>query len=123
MHSTEFNFMSLIAAIISRFLLFVVVIFLVWVAYVWLYAYHPDFLGYAYAKLRPVTIAFYSLIDNRLPEAIKYKVSAGLSDELGPRALFLLTLGAVVELVVLSIFRAIRAAVRGMSGGATSEAA
>ena len=116
MHGTQSGFMSFIAAIISRFLLFFVVVFLVWVTHVWLYAYHPDFLGWCYAKLRPVTIAFYSLIDNRLPEAVKYKVSAGLSDELGPRALFLLSLGALIEVIVLSLFQAIRAAFRGIRG-------
>ena len=103
---------SLLGALFLRLLLFVAVVILVWIAYVGLYAYQPDMLGWIYAKLRPVTIALYSLIDNRLPEAVKYKVSAGLSDELGPRALFLLILAGIVEAIVLAIFHLLRAAWR-----------
>jgi len=117
MHGSATGPLAMLVAIVWRVLLFFVVVFLVWVTYVWLYAYQPDFLGYCYAKLRPITIWFYSLIDTRLPDAVKYKVSAGLSDELGPRALFLLTLGAVVEVIVLAIFQAIRALFRTMMGG------
>jgi hypothetical protein len=100
-------------AVLARLALFAIVVSLVWVAFVWLYAYHPDTLGWCYAKLRPVTIAFYQLVDTRLPDAIKYKVSAGLSDELGPRALFLLILGGLIEVVVLGMYRAVMALVRG----------
>ena len=99
----------LLAGLLARLLLFVVVVALVWVAYVWLYAMHPDLLGWIYAQLRPVTIWLYGLIDTRLPEAVKYKVSAGLSDELGPRALLLLILGGVIEAVVLGMWRGVRA--------------
>lgn len=100
---------NLFTGLLARLLLFVVVVALVWVAFVWLYAMHPDALGWIYAQLRPVTIWFYGLIDTRLPEAVKYKVSAGLSDELGPRALFLLILGGIIEAVVLGIWRGLRA--------------
>ena len=99
---------GLIGGVLARLALFVVVVALVWVAFVWLYALHPDTLGWIYAKLRPVTIWFYGLIDTRLPEAVKYKVSAGLSDELGPRALFLLILGGLVEVAVLGVWRGVR---------------
>ena len=95
--------------IAARLALFVVVVALVWVAFVWLYAMHPDTLGWIYATLRPVTIWFYSLIDTQLPEAVKYKASAGLSDELGPRALFLLILGGVIEVVILGLWHGVRA--------------
>jgi hypothetical protein len=95
----------LATGIAARLLLFGIVVTLVWVSYVWLYALYPDTLGWIYATLRPVTIWFYGLIDTRLPDAIKYKASAGLSDELGPRALFLLILGGVIETLVLGLWR------------------
>jgi hypothetical protein len=104
---------SVARAVFARIALFIVVVCLVWIAYVWLYAYHPDALGWFYARLRPVTVAFYQLVDTRLPDAIKYKVSAGLSDELGPRALFLLILGGMIEVVVLGIYRAVVRLLRG----------
>ena len=98
-----------VGGIVARLALFAVVVALVWIAYVWLYAMHPDALGYIYATLRPVTIWFYGLIDTRLPDAIKYKASAGLSDELGPRALFLLILGGLIETIVLGLWHGVRA--------------
>jgi len=97
-----------LVAVIARLALFFIVVALVWLAFVWLYAVHPDTLGWIYAELRPVTIWLYGLVDNNLPDTFKYKVSAGLSDELGPRALFLLILGGLAELVVLTIWHAIR---------------
>ena len=99
----------IIAGIAARLALFVAVVALVWVAFVWLYALHPDTLGWIYAMLRPVTIWFYGLIDTQLPDAVKYKASAGLSDELGPRALFLLILGGVIEVIVVGLWRGVRA--------------
>jgi hypothetical protein len=101
-----------LVAIIARLALFFVVVALVWIAFVWLYAVHPDTLGWVYAQLRPITIWLYGLIDNQLPDTVKYKVSAGLSDELGPRALFLLVLGALSEVVVLTIWHGLRWAIR-----------
>jgi hypothetical protein len=101
----------LAGGLIARLCLFPVVVALVWITYVWLYAMHPDLLGWIYATLRPVTIWFYGLIDTRLPDAIKYKASAGLSDELGPRALFLLILGGIIETVVLGLWHGVRALV------------
>lgn len=107
---------SLTKALLLRLALFFIVVVLVWIAYVALYAYHPDLLGWCYAKLRPITIWLYSLIDNRLPEAVKYKVSAGLSDELGPRALFLLILAGAIEAAVIAIFHMARGLWRRMVG-------
>jgi hypothetical protein len=95
-------------AVIARLVLFFVVVALVWIAFVYLYALHPDTLGWIYAELRPLTIWFYNFVDNQLPDAFKYKVSAGLSDELGPRALFLLILGGLAELVALAVWHSIR---------------
>ena len=106
-------FGRVLAGIVARLALFAVVVALVWVAYVWLYAMNPDALGYIYATLRPVTIWFYGLIDTRLPDAIKYKASAGLSDELGPRALFLLILGGIIETAVVGLWRGLRAVAGG----------
>ena len=103
------RFGGALIAIVARLALFFVVVALVWIAFVWLYAFHPDTLGWIYAELRPVTIWLYGLIDNQLPDTVKYKVSAGLTDELGPRALFLLILGALAEVVVLTIWRGLRA--------------
>ena len=108
---------SIVTGIVARLILFVVVVASVWVAYVWLYAFHPDALGWIYAKLRPVTIWFYGLIDTRLPDTIKYKASAGLSDELGPRALFLLILGGMIEVIVLAVWRALTYFVPSRGGG------
>jgi hypothetical protein len=99
-----------VTGIVARLVLFAVVVALVWVAFVWLFAFHPDVLGWIYATLRPVTIWFYGLVDTRLPEAIKYKVSAGLSDELGPRALFLLILGGIMESLLRGAWALLRSA-------------
>jgi len=98
-----------IGGLAARLVLFVVVVALVWTAFVWLFAFHQDTLGWIYAGLRPATIWFYSLVDTQLPEGVKYKVSAALSDELGPRALFLLILGGVIEMAVLGVWRVVRA--------------
>ena len=95
-------------AVIARLALFFIVVVMVWIAFVWLYAFHPDTLGWVYAELRPITIWLYGLIDNQLPDTVKYKVSAGLTDELGPRALLLLILGALAELVVLTVWYGLR---------------
>jgi hypothetical protein len=119
----KFAFFAL--SIVVRIMAFLAVIMLVWISYVFLFAYHPDFLGWCYAKLRPLTITFYQLIDDRLPESVKYKVSAGLTDELGARALFLLLLGGLSEAVVLGAYwmlaGLIRYATSPLSGGPRKE--
>jgi len=92
-----------ITSILARFIVFLFVIVLVWMTYVYLFAYYPDFLGWAYNKLRPTTVQLFNLIDLWLPDSVKYKVSAGLTDELGPRALFLLLLGGIGEAVLFSV--------------------
>lgn len=91
-----------------RIIGFFIVVLLVWIAYVYLYAYQPDFLGWCFQTLRPITVTLFQWIDVWLPESVKYKVSAGLTDELGPRALFLLVLGGLGELVVMSIVGGLR---------------
>ena len=103
-----------LARLILRIIGFVLVVLLVWVAYVYLYAYQPDFLGRAYNMLRPVTTTMFQLIEAWFPDTVKYKITAILTDELGPRALFLLILGGLGELVVVSVYLAVRGLVRAM---------
>lgn len=103
-----------LARLILRIIGFFFVVLMVWMTYVYLYAYQPDFLGWCFELLRPVTIKLFQLIDAWLPDAVKYKVSAGLTDELGPRALFLLVLGGLGELLIMSILGAIRGLVRAL---------
>jgi uncharacterized membrane protein YkgB len=98
--------------VLGRLAIFFFVVCFVWIAYVWFYAYHADTLGWIYASLRPLTIWLYGLIDNQLPDTLKYKVSAGLSDELGPRALFLLILGGIGELLAMTAWHSINGIVR-----------
>ena len=104
----RYSLVGALVALVARLALFFAVVALVWIAYVWLYAVYPDTLGWIYANLRPVTIWLYGLIDHQLPDTFKYKVSAGLSDELGPRALFLLILGGLAEAVVLIVWHGTR---------------
>ena len=99
-------------AVIARLALFFIVVVLVWIAYVWLYAFQPDWLGWIISSLRPVTIWLYGLIDHQLPDTVKYKASAGLSDELSARSLLLLILGGLAELLVLAVWHALRGAFR-----------
>jgi len=108
----RFSVLGVLAAVIGRLALFFIVVALVWMAFVYLYALHPDTLGWIYAELRPLTIWFYGFVDNQLPDTVKYKASAGLSDELGPRALFLLILGGLAELAVLAAWHGVRGAFR-----------
>jgi hypothetical protein len=100
--------LQLLGLILARFLIFIPVVAMVWAAYVWLYAEHQETLGWIYTELRPVTIWLYGFVDTSLPEAVRYKVSAGLSDELGPRALLLLILAGVAELIVLFVVHIFR---------------
>ena len=106
------SLLGALLAVIARLALFVMVVALVWIAFVWLYAVHPDTLGWAFSNLRPVTNWLLGLIDGQLPDTIRYKAIAGLSDELGPRALLLLILGGLAEAVVLTIWHAVRGAIR-----------
>jgi hypothetical protein len=99
---------GLLFRLIRRIIGFVIVVLMVWCAYVYLYAYQPDFLGWCFQTLRPITVTLFQWIDVWLPESVKYKVSAGLTDELGPRALFLLVLGGLGELIVMSIVGGLR---------------
>ncbi len=112
-----------VTSIVARFIVFLFVIVLVWMTYVYLFAYHPDFLGWAYNKLRPTTVQLFNLIDLWLPDSVKYKVSAGLTDELGPRALFLLLLGGIGEAVLFSVLWSIVGLFRLATSGRSKQAA
>jgi uncharacterized membrane protein len=103
---------SALIHILVRLMLFVVVTMMVWVLYVYLYAFSPDFLGWCFASLRPVTIWLFSFVDGSLPVDLKYKVSAGLTDELGPRALFLLILAGLSEIILSTLYWMVLAAMR-----------
>ena len=61
-------------------------------------------IGRGASELRPITIWLYGVVDGWLPETLRYKVSAGLTDELGPRALFLLTLAGLCEAAVFAVW-------------------
>jgi hypothetical protein len=117
--SSSSHLLRAVTSVLARFVVFLFVILLVWVTYVYLFAYYPDFLGWSYNILRPWTVWMFNLIEQWLPNSIKFKVSAGLTDELGPRALFLLLLGGVGEAVLFSLFWSIaglfRLATRGRS--------
>ena len=104
MHSGTLSAGNWFLSLILRVLDFAIVVMLVWMTYVYLYAYQPDFLGWFYSLLRPITIWLYQIVDVSLPEAVRYKVSAGLTDELGPRALFLLLLAGIGHLIVSTVF-------------------
>ena len=99
---------------IFRIIGFIVVVLMVWMTYVYLYAYQPDFLGWCFELLRPVTLRLFEMIHAWLPDDLYYKASAGLTDELGPRALFLLILGGLGELVVMAIVGAIAGLIRAL---------
>ncbi len=115
--SSSSHLMRAATSVLARFVVFLFVIVLVWMTYVYLFAYYPDFLGWVYNKLRPVTVQLFSLIDLWLPDSVKYKVSAGLTDELGPRALFLLLLGGIGEAVLFSVLWSVVGLVRLATGG------
>lgn len=96
-----------ILAVVGRLALFFIVVVLVWVAYVWLYV-NQEWLGWFVLNLQPTTNRLYNFVNTNMPDVLRNKVAAGLSDELGPRALLLLVLGALAEVFVLTIWHAAR---------------
>ncbi len=111
------------ASVLARFIVFLFVIVLVWITYVYLFAYYPDFLGWSYNMLRPWTVWLFNLNEQWLPNSIKFKVSAGLTDELGPRALFLLLLGGIGEAVLFSVLWTVIGLIRLATGSRAKAAA
>lgn len=93
---------------LGKVILLALTIVVVWLLYGYLFAFQLDFLGWSYTKLQPLTNYLYQLVDGYFPESIRYKFRAAITDDLGQRALFLLILTAVVELVLYSIFRFIK---------------
>jgi ABC-type Na+ efflux pump permease subunit len=94
-----------IPAFIGKALLLAMTIVLVWLLYGYLFAFHLDFVGWAFTKLQPLTNYLYTVVDSYFPESIKYKFRAVVTDDLGQRALFLLILTAIVELALFTFFR------------------
>lgn len=107
----SWTFLGALLAVIGRFALFFIVVVLVWVAYVWLYV-NQEWLGWLVLNLQPTTNRLYNFVNTNLPDVLRNKVAAGLSDELGPRALLLLILGALAEVLVLAVWHALRGVFR-----------
>jgi hypothetical protein len=59
---------------LGKVLLLAVTIIVVYAIYAYLHAYRLDWLGRSYAKLLPLTNALYALVDNYLPDDMKYKI-------------------------------------------------
>lgn len=97
-----------VTSFLGKVILLALTIVVVWLLYGYLFAFQLDFLGWSYTKLQPLTNYLYQLVDGYFPESIRYKFRAAITDDLGQRALFLLILTAVVELVLYSIFRFIK---------------
>ena len=93
-----------IVLFIGKCILLALTIVVVWLLYAYLVAFRLDWLGWIYIKLFPLTYALYGLIDN-LPDDMKYKIRAAVTDDLGQRSLFLLLLTAAVELTLYSVFK------------------
>ena len=89
---------------LGKCVLLALTIVVVWLLYAYLVAFRLDWLGWIYTQLFPLTNALYGLIEN-LPDDVKYKIRAAVTDDLGQRSLFLLLLTAAVELVLYSVFK------------------
>ena len=100
---------SFIVGFLTKVLMLALTIVIVWSVYAYLHAYRLDWLGWWYVKLQPATLELYSLVETYFPEDVKYKVRGAISDDLGPRSLFLLLLSAAVELTLYTLFRLIQA--------------
>ncbi len=100
---------SFLTLLLGKILLLALTVVIVWLLYGYLFAFHLDFLGWAYTKLQPLTIQLYALVDNYFPDSMRYKFRAAITDDLGQRALFLLLLTAAVELTLYTFFRMLKA--------------
>ena len=94
---------------LSKALILLLTIILVWVIYAYLHAFRLEWLGWIYSKLLPVTNALYSLVETYFPDDVKYKVRGAITDDLGQRSLFLLLMTAVVDLALYSFFKGLGA--------------
>jgi hypothetical protein len=98
---------------LGKVILLAVTIVVVYALYAWLFAFHLDWLGWFYSKLLPLTNSLYMLIETYLPDDMKFKVRAAITDDLGQRSLFLLLLTATVELTLYSAFKFLKYLVAG----------
>ncbi len=93
---------------LGKLILLALTIVIVWMLYAYLHAFRLEWLGWIYSKLQPVTNSLYTLVETYFPDSIKYKIRGAITDDLGQRSLFLLMLAAVVELLLYSLFKALK---------------
>ena len=93
---------------LAKVILLALTIVIVWLIYAYLHAFRLEWLGWIYSKLQPMTNGLYTLVETYFPDSIKYKIRGAITDDLGQRSLFLLMLAAVVELVLYSLFKAVK---------------
>ena len=91
---------------LTKVVLLALTIVIVWVVYAYMHAYRLEWLGWAYSKLTPITNGLYRLVETYFPDDVKFKVRGAITDDLGQRSLFLLTLTACIELILFCIFKA-----------------
>ncbi len=92
----------------GKLILLALTIVVVWLIYAYLHAFRLEWLGWIYSKLQPLTNSLYTLVETYFPDSIKYKIRGAITDDLGQRSLFLLLLAATVELLLYSLFKAIK---------------
>ncbi len=92
---------------ITKIVLLIFTIVLVWTIYAYLHAFRLEWLGWFYSHLLPATNGLYTLVETWLPADVKFKVRGAITDDLGQRSLFLLLLTAAVELVLFCVFKLI----------------
>jgi len=90
---------------LGKVTLLALTIVVVYALYAYLVGFRLDWLGWFYSKLLPLTNGLYVLVETYLPDDVKYKVRAAITDDLGQRSLFLLLLTATVELTLYSLFK------------------
>jgi hypothetical protein len=98
---------------LGKVILLAATILVVYALYAYLFAFRLDWLGWSYSKLLPLTNGLYMLVETYLPDDMKYKVRAAITDDLGQRSLFLLLLTATVELTLYSAFKFLKYLVAG----------
>ena len=102
--------------LLTKIVLLLLTIILVWVIYAYLHAFRLDWLGWIYSKLLPVTNGLYLLVETYFPDDVKFKIRGAITDDLGQRSLFLLLLTAGVELTLFCLFKLLGGAWRALTG-------
>ncbi|MDX2155347.1 MAG: hypothetical protein SFW09_02460 [Hyphomicrobiaceae bacterium] len=109
---------SFVAQLLTKVVLLLLTIVVVWVIYAYLHAFRLDWLGWIYSKLLPLTNGLYALVETYAPSDLKFKIRGAITDDLGQRSLFLLLLTAGVELVLFCVFKLISGVYRKATGRA-----